>query len=109
MLVPVLVPALWVRVGEGGCGWGWKILVGTDVSPSNRSGGKGAGNTPQRRRFLPPFHRYRDLWGYGGGVRCAGVSQPSHRPWIIILILCQVTNTLFEECGTGRACFRNRA
>ena len=24
-------------------------------------GGKGAENSPQRRRFLPPFHRYRDL------------------------------------------------
>jgi hypothetical protein len=26
-------------------------------------GGKGAENSPQRRRFLPPFHRYRDLCG----------------------------------------------
>jgi len=26
-----------------------------------RCGGRGAENSPQRRRFLPPFHRYRLL------------------------------------------------
>ena len=26
-------------------------------------GGKDAENSPQRRRFLPPNHRYRDLCG----------------------------------------------
>jgi hypothetical protein len=31
-------------------------------------------------------------------------NQPVHH-----IILCQVTNTLFEECGTGKARFRNRA
>jgi hypothetical protein len=29
-------------------------------------GGKGAENSSQRRRFLPPFHRYRDLCGDPG-------------------------------------------